>query len=99
MEPGLAADHPVAVAAKQVRLELPKVKADVEQELGKLVLNCTACGQEITGPKPHEGSRDRWGSGDEPSPADCRRVRSEDLGEPRAGDASSPSWLSTPVGC
>jgi hypothetical protein len=30
-----------------VRLELLKVKADLERELGKLVLNCTACGVEV----------------------------------------------------
>ena len=47
MEAGLAADHPVAIAAKQVRLELLNMKADLERELGKLVLNCTACGQEV----------------------------------------------------
>ena len=47
MEAGLAADHPVTVAAKQVRLELLKVKADLERELGKLVLNCQPCGTEV----------------------------------------------------
>jgi hypothetical protein len=47
MEAGLAADHSVTVAAKQVRLELLNVKADLERELAKLVLNCTACGQEV----------------------------------------------------
>jgi hypothetical protein len=47
MEAGLAADHPVTVGAKQVRLELLNVKADLERELGKLVFDCTACGQEV----------------------------------------------------
>lgn len=47
MEAGLASNHPVTIAAKQVRLELLKVKADLERELSKLVLNCTACGQEV----------------------------------------------------
>ena len=47
MEAGLTPDHPVTVAAKQVRLELLKVKADLERELGKLVLNCSACGMEV----------------------------------------------------
>jgi hypothetical protein len=32
MEAGLAADHPVTVAAKQVRLELLRVKADLERK-------------------------------------------------------------------
>jgi hypothetical protein len=31
MEAGLAADHPVTITAKQVRLELLRVKADLEQ--------------------------------------------------------------------
>ena len=47
MEAGLPADHPVTVAAKQVRLELLKVRADLERELGKLVLNCQRCGMEV----------------------------------------------------
>lgn len=47
MEAGLAADHPVTVAAKQVRLELLKVKADLERELGTWVLDCKACGMEV----------------------------------------------------
>ena len=47
MDAGLAADHPVTVAAKQVRLELLKVKADLERELATWVLDCTACGQEV----------------------------------------------------
>jgi hypothetical protein len=47
MGAGLPADHPVTVAAKQLRMELLKVKADLERELGRLVLNCTACGLEV----------------------------------------------------
>ena len=47
MDAGLVADHPVTVAARQVRLELLKAKADLERELGKFVLNCTACGMEV----------------------------------------------------
>jgi hypothetical protein len=42
-----ASDHPVTIVAKQVRLELVKVKADFERELGTLVLNCTPCGMEV----------------------------------------------------
>jgi hypothetical protein len=30
-----------------LRLELLKVEGDLERELAKLVLNCTACGQEV----------------------------------------------------
>src|SRR4249920_2645694 len=47
MEAGLPADHPVTVAAKQVRLELLKVKADLERELGTWVLDCKACATEV----------------------------------------------------
>lgn len=35
MDAGIAADHPGIVAAKQVRLELLNVKADLERELGQ----------------------------------------------------------------
>lgn len=47
MDAKLAADHPVTIAAKQVRLELLRVKADLERELSKLVPSCSACGQEV----------------------------------------------------
>jgi len=47
MDAGLAADHPVTVAAKMLRLELLKVKADLERELGTFVLNCSACGLDV----------------------------------------------------
>jgi hypothetical protein len=46
-ETGLAADHPVTVSAKQVRLELLNVKADLEPELATWVLDCAACGMEV----------------------------------------------------
>ena len=44
---GLAPDHPVTLQAKMLRLELLSVKADLERELGKLVLNCAQCGMEV----------------------------------------------------
>jgi hypothetical protein len=47
MEAGLAADHPVTVAAKMLRLELLKTRAEFERGLGELVLDCTACGMEV----------------------------------------------------
>jgi hypothetical protein len=47
MDAGLASDHPVNISPKQARLELLRVKADLERELSKLVLNCTACGMEV----------------------------------------------------
>jgi hypothetical protein len=40
-------NHPVTVHAKMLRLELLKVKADLERELGTWVLDCTACGMEV----------------------------------------------------
>lgn len=47
MDAGLAADHPVAVEAKQLRVELLRVKADLERELGTWVLDCKTCGMEV----------------------------------------------------
>lgn len=44
---GLDGSHPVTVHAKMLRLELLKVKADIERELGQLVLDCSACGQTV----------------------------------------------------
>jgi hypothetical protein len=40
-------DHPVTVHAKMLRLELLKVKADLERELGTWVPNCTRCGLDV----------------------------------------------------
>ena len=44
---GLDGSHPVTLQAKLLRLELLNVKADLERELGRLVLPCTACGQRV----------------------------------------------------
>ena len=44
---GLVANHPLTVAVKQVRLELLKVKADLERELATWVLDCKACGMDV----------------------------------------------------
>jgi hypothetical protein len=49
MEAGLAADQPVTVAAKRVRLKLLKVKADLERELGKLASTARAAVRRSTG--------------------------------------------------
>ena len=40
-------DHPITVHAKMLRLELPKVKADLERELETWSLNCTKCGLDV----------------------------------------------------
>lgn len=44
---GLDGSHPVTLQAKKLRLELLNVNADLERELGRLVLQCTACGQRV----------------------------------------------------
>jgi hypothetical protein len=40
-------DHPVTVHAKMLRLELLKVKADLERDLETRSLNCTKCGLDV----------------------------------------------------
>ena len=40
-------DHPVTVHAKMLRLELLKVKADLERELEDFVLNRSRCGLDV----------------------------------------------------
>jgi hypothetical protein len=40
-------DHPVIIHAKMLRLELLKVKADLERELETWVPNCTTCGLDV----------------------------------------------------
>jgi hypothetical protein len=40
-------DHPVTVHAKMLRLELLRVKADLERELEDFVLNCSKCGLDV----------------------------------------------------
>ena len=47
MYAGLVANHLVTFAAKMVRLELLKTKADLERGLSEFVLDCTACGMEV----------------------------------------------------
>jgi hypothetical protein len=44
---GLDGSHPVTLQAKMLRLELLNVKADLERELGRLVLHCTDCGRTV----------------------------------------------------
>jgi len=47
VDAGLDASQPVTVHAKMLRLELLKVKADLERELGRLVLDCSRCGLDV----------------------------------------------------
>ena len=44
---GLDGSHPVTLQAKMLRLELLKVKADLERELGRLVLHCSDCARTV----------------------------------------------------
>jgi hypothetical protein len=44
---GLDGSRSVTVQAKMLRLELLNVKADLERELGTLVLDCTECGRTV----------------------------------------------------
>ena len=44
---GLPSDHPVTLQAKILRLELLKVKADLERELESFSLNCSKCGLDV----------------------------------------------------
>lgn len=47
LDAGLDGSHPIALQAKMLRLELLNVKADLERELGRLVLDCTDCGRTV----------------------------------------------------
>ena len=42
---GLGGSDPMTVHAKMLRLELLNVKADLERERGRFVLDCSRCGQ------------------------------------------------------
>jgi hypothetical protein len=44
---GLDGSHPVTIQAKLLRQELLQVKADLEQGLGRLVLDCSTCGRTV----------------------------------------------------
>ncbi len=47
LEAGLDGSQPLTVHAKMLRLELLKVKADLERELETWSLNCTKCGIDV----------------------------------------------------
>jgi hypothetical protein len=44
---GLGSSHPVTIQAKLLRLEILKVKADLEEGLSEFLLDCSACGREV----------------------------------------------------
>jgi hypothetical protein len=54
---GLPEDGPV-LQAKLIRLELLKVKGDLERELGRWLLDCRRCNRRV-----HWGCRDRGDAG------------------------------------
>jgi hypothetical protein len=43
----LPADHPVTIAAKMLRLELLKTKAELERGLAEFSLTCADCGRNV----------------------------------------------------
>lgn len=45
LNPGLDGSQSLTLQAKMLRLELLNVKADLERELGRLVLDCSDCGR------------------------------------------------------
>lgn len=47
LDAGLDGSAPVTVAAKTVRIELLSVKAELERQLGRLVLHCRECGRQV----------------------------------------------------
>jgi hypothetical protein len=47
--PASAYTHPVTVTAEVLRLDLHQVKVALQRELGKLVFDCSACGQPCGG--------------------------------------------------
>jgi hypothetical protein len=64
-------DHPVTIHAKMLRLELLKVKADLERELEDFSLNCSKCGLDV-----------HWVSGLGVSPGHRARREPAPHGEP-----------------
>jgi hypothetical protein len=47
MATGLDGSDKLVVSAKMIRAELPSVKADLERELERVVLDCTVCGRTV----------------------------------------------------
>jgi hypothetical protein len=60
-------DHPVTIHAKMLRLELLKVKADLERELEDFSLNCSKCGLDVHWVSGQGVSSGHWAHG-EPAP-------------------------------
>jgi len=101
---GHGPSDPPVVHANMLRLELLNVKADLERELGELVLNCRRCGLDVhwvagLGVKPATGrtaSPRRTASRRCNSTAPCPRRRFANMGQlplapPPQMDAPPPS--------
>jgi hypothetical protein len=71
---GVGGSHPLTVHAKMLRLELLQVKADLERELSRLVLDCSDCGQTV-----------HWVSGLGASPGHWAHREPAPHGEPLVG--------------
>jgi hypothetical protein len=69
LDAGLDGCHPVTIQAKLLRLELLKVKGDIERELGTFCLDCSACGREVHWVEGHGVSPGHWAHR-EPAPHD-----------------------------
>jgi len=57
---GHGRSDPLVVHAKMLRLELLKVKADLERELEDFVLNCSKCGLDVHWVSGLGTSRGHW---------------------------------------
>lgn len=67
MDSGLAADHSVTIAAKMLRLELLKTKAELERGLAEFSLTCADCGRNVHWVSGLGNAAGRWPDA-EPAP-------------------------------
>jgi hypothetical protein len=82
IEVGHGRSDPLVTHAKMLRLELLKVKADLERELEDFSLNCSKCGLDV-----------HWVSGLGATPGHWAHREPAPHGEP----AVSETWLWTPT--
>jgi hypothetical protein len=99
---GLGGSHPVTVQAKMLRLELLNVKADLERELGTLVLDCSECGNTVhwvagLGVTPDTGRTASRRPTMRPHSSWSLLLASTSLSQRRAAMERSPSFTPTPL--
>jgi hypothetical protein len=70
MYAGLPSDHPVTIAAKMLRLELLKTKAELERGLAEFSLTCADCGRNVHWVSGLGNAAGHW-SHAEPTPHDA----------------------------